>query len=580
MIAGLLQAPAAHAVEWALIHFLWEGAVIAALLAAALFLLRPASSRVRYGLACAALAATVLAFAATLAVLWPGVHLDPGVVIRNAVPPLAHPPVLPAGGATPTFAADHLRWIVPVWLAGVLVFYLRSAGFWLAARRLRRKGVILASAEWQNRLRALAERLRLARPVILLESCLAETPAVVGYLRPAVLVPAGLLMGLPPDQLEAILLHELAHIRRHDYALNVLQSLVEGLLFYHPAVWWISGVVRAERENCCDDAVVAAVGDPRGYAAALAALEQMRSAPQPALAAKGGNLMRRIRRLLEPESPRSIAGPIIGAGLLLGSVAAGLLAWQPATAQESPTPRTEIPMPYSKWLIEDVVYIIMPEERDAFKRLQTDAEREQFIEQFWLKRDPTPGTPQNEFKEEHYRRVAYANEHFAESIPGWKTHRGMYYVKFGPPDQIDDHRNSRPAFQAWTYNYFEPAPGVQGSPATVVFTDLDGAGQFTLPRHNTANATIMGTPPRVEVSNQAARVTFNIPSIGGPTVVYVRISSRAGEAVTSTEDTAAPPYYARSFNLQPGVYRMQIFVQRPGESVIALFPRGEQFEVR
>ena len=110
---------------------------------------------------------------------------------------------------------------------------------------------------WQERLDRLARALRLSRPVALLESCLAEVPVVIGYVRPVILMPVGLLAGLPAGQVESILLHELAHIRRHDYLVNLLQTSVEGLLFYHPAVWWISGVIRAERENCCDDLVVA-----------------------------------------------------------------------------------------------------------------------------------------------------------------------------------------------------------------------------------------------------------------------------------------------------------------------------------
>ena len=95
--------------------------------------------------------------------------------------------------------------------------------------------------------------------------------------------------------------------------------------------------------------------------------------------------------------------------------------------------------PYKKWLNEDVAYIITDEERQAFKRLATDEEREQFIEQFWLRRDPTPDTVENEFKEEHYRRIAYANEHFASGIPGWKTDRGRIYITYGPPDEIEEH---------------------------------------------------------------------------------------------------------------------------------------------
>ena len=101
--------------------------------------------------------------------------------------------------------------------------------------------------------------------------------------------------------------------------------------------------------------------------------------------------------------------------------------------------KKELETPWKKWLNEDVTYIITDEERKAFKQLNTDEEREQFVEQFWLRRDPTPDTVENEYKEEHYRRIAYANEHFASGIPGWKTDRGRIYITFGPPDEIDSH---------------------------------------------------------------------------------------------------------------------------------------------
>ena len=105
--------------------------------------------------------------------------------------------------------------------------------------------------------------MRISRPVRLLESAIAEVPVVIGYLKPVILIPAGLLANLPVDQVEAILLHELAHIRRADYLVNLLQTMVESLLFYHPAVWWISHVIRTEREHCCDDFVLARDTDPR-----------------------------------------------------------------------------------------------------------------------------------------------------------------------------------------------------------------------------------------------------------------------------------------------------------------------------
>ena len=106
---------------------------------------------------------------------------------------------------------------------------------------------------------------------------------------------------------------------------------------------------------------------------------------------------------------------------------------------KQPAAPIEAANPYSKWVNEDVAYIISDEERAAFKSLQSDPEREHFIEQFWLRRDPTPGTPENEFKEEHYRRIAYANDHFAAAIPGWKTDRGRIYITYGPPDEKESH---------------------------------------------------------------------------------------------------------------------------------------------
>jgi len=151
--------------------------------------------------------------------------------------------------------------------------------------------------------------------------------------------------------------------------------------------------------------------------------------------------------------------------------------------------KKELMTPYRKWMNEDVAYIITDEEREAFKRLQTDDEREQFIEQFWLRRDPTPDTIENEYKEEHYRRIAYANEHYASGIPGWKTDRGRIYIEYGPPDENEDHSSGgtyeRPReegggststypFQKWRYRYIE---GV-GTNVEIEFVDPTMSGEF------------------------------------------------------------------------------------------------------
>ncbi len=153
--------------------------------------------------------------------------------------------------------------------------------------------------------------------------------------------------------------------------------------------------------------------------------------------------------------------------------------------------RKELETPFRKWLNEDVFYIITDEEKTSFKRLSTDEEREQFIEQFWLRRDPTPDTQENEYKEEHYRRIAYANERFASGIPGWKADRGRIYITFGPPDEIEDHPSGgtyqRPIeegggttstfpFQKWRYRYID---GI-GNDVMIEFVDTTMTGEFRM----------------------------------------------------------------------------------------------------
>ncbi len=153
--------------------------------------------------------------------------------------------------------------------------------------------------------------------------------------------------------------------------------------------------------------------------------------------------------------------------------------------------RKELETPYRKWLNEDVAYIITDEERGVFKRLQTDEEREQFIENFWLRRDPTPDTFENEFREEHYRRIAYANEHYASGIPGWKSDRGRIYITFGPPDEIESHPSGgtyeRPPeegggttstfpFEKWRYRYIEDL----GNDINIEFVDPTMSGEYRM----------------------------------------------------------------------------------------------------
>jgi GWxTD domain-containing protein len=453
-----MNTPLTNALAMALVHFLWEGAALALLLVP----FQRASARVRYAVACAVFFAMPLAFGVTLLRLWE----SPAVAARHIVVPhlAAAPDATASAPATAAAAGPIWHWLAPIWMAGVAIFYLRSFIAWMSARRMQNTGVVHATSDWQQRFLGLRARAGVSRAVALVESCLTEVPVVIGYFRPVILLPAGMATGLSTDQVEALLLHELAHIRRHDYLVNLLQTAVEGLLFYHPAVWWVSHVIRTEREHCCDDAVVAQRGDARGYAGALAALEMLR-APETALAATGGSLVRRVRRLLrQPEGPQGSPAAIVVAAVLLAGAAVILPAWQQGSAQDVQRKQDDgrsashaAQSPYRKWLTEDVAYIITNEERVAFRSLSTDEQRERFVQQFWERRDPTPGTPENEFKEEHYRRIAYANENFqdAAGLAGWKTDRGRVYIVYGPPDEKESHPNATPPNEQWLYRHIE-----------------------------------------------------------------------------------------------------------------------------
>jgi uncharacterized protein (TIGR03435 family) len=195
-----------------------------------------------------------------------------------------------------------------------------------------------APAEWQRVLDQLKGRISVSPPVQLLVSGLLQAPAAIGWLRPIVLVPAGALAGLPPGQMEALLVHELAHVRRHDYLVHLVQSAVEAILFYHPTVWWISGHMRAERELCCDDIAVSITGDAIVYARALAEFDSTGWIQPTLMAANSGSLAARIARLLGQSSAadRISSSPVSAAALLVFAIGGWVM-----LAQSSDRPQFE-----------------------------------------------------------------------------------------------------------------------------------------------------------------------------------------------------------------------------------------------
>ncbi|SEU25134.1 M56 family metallopeptidase [Stigmatella erecta] len=334
---------------WALLHLVWQGALVAAVLALGLRLLGPRAAA-RYGLACGALGLMLLLPAATG---WQHLRARQAPAAVSSLPALSGQsslaPASRAGAAPASSPAASLRarataftggllpWGVLAWGLGVAGSSLRLLAGWVRLRR-RVREAFPAPEAWQLRLEALARRLGVKREVRLLQSPTLEVPSALGWLRPVVLLPVSTLTGLPARQLEMILAHELAHIRRHDFAVNLLQTVVETLLFYHPAVWWMSHVIRVERENCCDDAAAGLTGNALSYARALTALEALRvmpsPAPAPALSALGGSLPERVRRLVAAPPSRCASRWTAGASVLV--LMSSLAAAAPLTARVLP----------------------------------------------------------------------------------------------------------------------------------------------------------------------------------------------------------------------------------------------------
>ena len=296
------------AINAALIHSLWQDTVIGVLLWAVLASSRRLATNTRYAIACTALALMALVPMATATALYmrplptdvrspivSGPVTARGMAASAAgMPRAVRRPVAPSG--TAGWIAQWQPWVLPLWAVGVLLFSLRLVSAGVHVRRLERRSEPADDAIFQMAA-FVARRLGIERPVRVLVASIADGPATLGWLRPVILLPPAALMGITSAQLEALLAHELAHIRRHDYLVNVVQMVLETVFFYHPAVWWTSRRIRAERELCCDDIAVESCGDALSYAQALTRVARLRVA-EPALGSSSGPLVRRIQRVL------------------------------------------------------------------------------------------------------------------------------------------------------------------------------------------------------------------------------------------------------------------------------------------
>ncbi|MGY4517078.1 M56 family metallopeptidase [Lysobacter sp. HA18] len=324
-----------------LLHFLWQGGLIGVAAAAALFALRHARPQARYLAGCVAMLACVVAPVATfmrLAQTSRAVTTVAGDTFFHATPV--------AITASPQSSIDGvLPWLVAIWAGGAVVFGVRMLMGVAWVERLRRAAQDDTHGAWQSRIDALAARMGISASVPLRFVDGLASPVTAGWWKPVVLLPTALAMQMPAALVEALIAHELAHIRRHDYIVNLMQSIVEALLFYHPVVWWLSKRVRAERELVADAIAADTIGEPRRLAIALTELSELNAAaplPRPMLAARGGDLMSRIQNLLRPATPAAggrLAIPVIAlVGLGLAVYAQATVAPQPVKPVAPPTP--------------------------------------------------------------------------------------------------------------------------------------------------------------------------------------------------------------------------------------------------
>jgi beta-lactamase regulating signal transducer with metallopeptidase domain len=306
-----------HSLGWALLHFLWQGTAVAALAAVLMTLCRRASAR--YVLAVGALAFMLAAPVVTFFFLTSSGAAVPAKssAASEAQPPAINPAVARTSSGFSRFSPslDALPWLVEAWLLGVALLSLRSAGGFLLLERERRKQSTAPSARVLEMCRTLQRHLGMDRAIRYCECQWLQAPAVLGWFRPIVLLPVTALTGLSEEQLQSVIAHELAHIQRLDPFVNVFQIVVETLLFYHPAVWWLNNRIRAEREHCCDDVAVSLCGNPVEYARALTLMEEWMSAPALAMAANRGPLSERVFRVL---GRKSVGAGTRGIGLTGG----------------------------------------------------------------------------------------------------------------------------------------------------------------------------------------------------------------------------------------------------------------------
>ncbi|HUV29645.1 MAG TPA: M56 family metallopeptidase [Acidobacteriota bacterium] len=324
--------PCIRTVATILMHSLWQGILIGILAAVALSLLRSSNAKIRYAVSCSAMAAVIVAAAVTAVSVRPDGY-GPARHVSAVTGELASGEGSSDVGATintpaPTNGVSSSnrwwkhpsisRYIFMIWIAGVMLFSVYHLLGWRRARGFVRRGTSSVPPEWQARFEKLCDEFRVRRLVSFLSSSLVKVPCVVGWMKPVILVPVSMFASLDPSEIEMILVHELAHVRRYDVLVNIVQTAVETLFFFNPAIWWLSRQIRTEREDCCDDTAILRTGNRLRYARALANLEELRMFQTSfGTALTGTPLRRRIRRIVGATKPRFYSSVLSISGMLV-----------------------------------------------------------------------------------------------------------------------------------------------------------------------------------------------------------------------------------------------------------------------
>ncbi|WPV02906.1 M56 family metallopeptidase [Mucilaginibacter sp. cycad4] len=324
-----------QAFSWMLIHSLWQGLLLSVMSAVVMLLTKKASAAVRYNLVLVQFLLFVGACLFTFTWEWSKHPQQNMVQFGDVIGSRASALLKLNADGVRNFAnicigyfTANAPMVVLLWFVFFLFRSVRMMRGLMFIHTAKHRDVSEPAGYWKNRVELLCEKLQLKRAVRLLESGFVKMPMVIGHLKPVILIPAGLLSGLPPEQVEAVVLHELAHIRRHDYIVNFLQTVTETVFFFNPGLLWISALLRDERENCCDDIAIAQTKNKREFIQALISFKEHSlygSSYAVAFPGKKNQLLQRVSRILGNKNKAVTSGErafLIGGVIIFSAIIA------------------------------------------------------------------------------------------------------------------------------------------------------------------------------------------------------------------------------------------------------------------